>query len=707
MSYFKLLPLSLVLLTAFNHSAYAAEQLRLPSMSVEGSAGEETPYALPPITLSTPDTGDMIKRLPGANINSNGPLTSVVQYRGLFGDRVNVLIDGVRISQAGPNRMDSPLSYLPSSRVADVALYRGIAPVSSGIETIGGTIIANSKKAEFGADDEAEFHGNTVAGYADNGNTRYAGLLASVANDTHRFQVAGSADRGNDLDFGGGTIRPSRQERDTIGITYGFQKLGHELELDIEQHDTGKTGTAALPMDIMYAKGENYKTKFSKSLNNGGKINARLNYQDAEHLMSNYVLRTNPVMVNMGGAAMKRYADSDVQSQGYHIDYAKSDWTVGFDGDQAEHNATIYNPDMGAFFIDNYNDVERDRYSVFAQWNKQLNESWNTELGARYSLIQMDAGRVNSNMNPMNMGGMMAMMQSNVNILQTEFNNSDRSQNENLVDLTATFTHKIDEDLDLNFGLARKERAPSYQERYLWLPMESTSGLADGNNYMGNVNLDKETAYQGELGFDWHTQKAAFSPHIFYHHVNNYIQGTLYNSNATVNAINHMMATSAVDRTILQFNNVDAKLYGIDANWFVAMTNTWQLDGTVSYVRGERRDTADNLYRIAPLTARTMLSYVKTTWRVGVEAETVAAQNKVSSENNEQKTSGYALFNLMGNYQATEALTVSAGINNLFDRDYQNHLGGYNRISDNPDIAQGDRLPGLGRSVYAGVNFNW
>ena len=122
MRYFKLLPLPLLMFSL--NTTLHAEHAQLSSISVEGIAGEETPYALPTLAIATPDTGDMIKRLPGANINSNGPLTSIAQYRGLFGDRVNVLIDGVRISKAGPNSMDSPLSYLPASRVADVALYR-------------------------------------------------------------------------------------------------------------------------------------------------------------------------------------------------------------------------------------------------------------------------------------------------------------------------------------------------------------------------------------------------------------------------------------------------------------------------------------------------------------------------------------------------------------------------------------------------------
>ena len=703
MKSFKLLPLPLLMMGL--QTPLHAEHISLPTISVEGIAGEATPYAIPPLSIATPDTGDMIKRLPGANINSNGPLSSIAQYRGLFGDRVNVLIDGVRISQAGPNRMDSPLSYLPASRVADVALYRGIAPVSSGIETIGGTIMANSKQAEFASTDEIELRGNLSAGYAENGNSRYAGILASVANQNHRLQIAGSADRGDDIEFDGGSIDPSQHERETVGINYAFRQLGHELELDFEHHDTGETGTAALPMDIIYARGENYKIKFSKDLVNGGKFKARLNYQDAEHLMSNYELRTGPMMtMGMMTMPMHRFADTDVESFGYHFSYGQENWLVGFDGDQAEHNATMFDPNNGNFFLENYKDVERDRNSVFVEWKGLINDSWKLETGARYTRVAMDAGQVASNVNPMALAApaMPAMMQMQVNMQAMAFNNADRDQKDNLLDLTAVFTHKLNNNIDLEIGLARKERAPSYQERYLWATMESTSGLADGNNYVGDVNLDPETAYQAELGFDWHSQKAAFSPRMFYHHINDYIQGTA-STDPKVIALSTMMG----DATPLQYSNVDAKLYGLDANWFVAVTNTWQLDGTISYVRGKRRDTSDNLYRVAPLTARTMLSFVQTDWRVGVEAVTVASQNQISSENEEQKTAGYALFNVSGNYQASENIIVTAGMNNLLDRDYQNHLGGYNRISDNPDIARMERLPGLGRSAYVGVNVNW
>ncbi len=682
---------SLLCLAAINSAQ--ADPINLPTISVDGVAGEATPLALPAVsTVATPDAGELLKKLPGANINRNGPLTSIAQYRGLFGDRVNVLIDGMQIRSAGPNTMDSPLSYIPATRLDTISLYRGIAPVSSGMETIGGTILANSKKPEFGHSQDFEFHGNTKAGYAENGDTYNAGIMGSLANENHRFHLSGSIDRGDDLEFDGGDIIPSEHERNTLGGGYAFQNGDLSASLNAEHHDTGETGTPALPMDIIYARGDHFTGNVKNIFTNGGELSAKLSYQKADHRMANYILRPPRSMM------MRRFALTDVKSNGLGVAYAISGWTFGVDADRADHNADIFNPGNAMFFVNNYKDVERDRYSLFGE--KELSVGgWNIETGVRYTRVNMDAGNVATSM--VNAPGMMG---ANFTILRDNFNNSDRSQDENLVDLAFNFSRPISAQLDFVGGLARKERAASYQERYLWVPLESTAGLADGNNYIGNVDLDPETAYQIELGFDWHSPRAAFSPHIFYHRIDDYIQGTP-STNMVANMLSGMMAPGKP--APLQFNNVDAELYGIDANWFFAISQNIQLDGTISYVRGERRDTSDNLYRIAPLTARTNLSYHQSNWHAGIEAVTVAKQNRISDENHEQKTSGYAIFNLSGNYQPTNHITLQAGINNLFDREYQDHLGGYNRISNNPDIAQGARLPGLGRSAYVGMNIDW
>ncbi len=65
-------------------------------------------------------------------------------------------------------------------------------------------------------------------------------------------------------------------------------------------------------------------------------------------------------------------------------------------------------------------------------------------------------------------------------MLRDSFNNAQRNQDDDNVDLVARAWYAASDNSSWYLGLARKNRSPSYQERYLWLPLEATGGLADG-----------------------------------------------------------------------------------------------------------------------------------------------------------------------------------------------------------------------------------
>jgi len=83
------------------------------------------------------DTAALLKTVPGANTNSNGALTGIAQYRGLYGDRVSIHIDHSPTLTGGPNAMDTPLSYTPPMLLKSLEVHRGIAPVSVAQESLG------------------------------------------------------------------------------------------------------------------------------------------------------------------------------------------------------------------------------------------------------------------------------------------------------------------------------------------------------------------------------------------------------------------------------------------------------------------------------------------------------------------------------------------------------------------------------------------
>ena len=85
----------------------------------------------------------------------------------------------------------------------------------------------------------------------------------------------------------------------------------------------------------------------------------------------------------------------------------------------------------------------------------------------------MDGGDVSSS-------GMMAMMGDVANMLAMQFNQADRNLNYDTTDLVLKLNRSLDPETTLTIDLGIKNRAPSYQETFLWLPLPITAGLADG-----------------------------------------------------------------------------------------------------------------------------------------------------------------------------------------------------------------------------------
>lgn len=83
-----------------------------------------------------------------------------------------------------------------------------------------------------------------------------------------------------------------------------------------------------------------------------------------------------------------------------------------------------------------------------------------------------------------------------------------------------------------------------------------------------------------------------------------------------------------------------------------------------------------------------------------------AKQDKVATSNSEQKTSGYGVVNIDAQYFANNELTLRLGVDNIRDKNYQHHLGGYNRVKAT-EIAVMSRLPSKGMSAWAEVTYSF
>ncbi|MBL4607156.1 MAG: TonB-dependent receptor [Pseudomonadales bacterium] len=689
------LGLSAITLAVMSYSAALAaeeknEALDLPDMEVSGAAQEEGKTQLNLQLLAPNDTAEYLRSVPGASVNQNGPLTGIAQYRGFFGERVNVLVGGTHIKPTCANSMDPPLSHIPPSLVDSIELKRGIAPVSSGIETIGGSIVATPFTNEFGLSDEFESSGRVSAGYKSVSQGSQLSVFAGTANDNHRVNASISAEQGDDYEYPRGDVSPTEYERSTYGLGYGYLRDDYELDFSAHYNDTGVTGTPALPMDIIYSEAFTSRVGIKVGLEENRQLDAHFSAQQGEHQMDNFTLRAPPTM------GMKRISDAEVDSLGYGVKYTfpmeDGNLVLGVDGDTATHSSIITDPTSAMWFVENFNEAERNRAGVFAEWEGDATDALSVTVGARMTQIDMDSAAVGSSM------AMMMPMSAAAQLVK-RFNSADRSRSDNNFDVALDASYALSETLSLEAGVAQKTRSPSYQERFLWMPLESTGGLADGNSYVGDLNLDPEVAHQLELGFSWDNKTAYFAPRTFYHRVDDYIQGIPASDSIVI-------AASMGDPTPLQYANVDAVLYGFDTPFGYQLSSSISLDGQVSYVRGERDDINDNLYRIAPLNGLLAVSYTQNNWSLTGEVEGFAAQNEVSATNSEKETAGYGLVNLKGSYRPKHNIELMAGIENVMDKDYAQHLAGYSRV-DVGEISKGDRLPGKGRNLFITAALEW
>ena len=709
---------ALACMLGISMSVAAEEVQTLPELTVTGQPGggvlERVRVDPDKIPAPTPSPASLMKRVPGGNVNANGALSGQTQLRGMFGPRMNVRVDGAYIPTGGPNWMDPPLHYVPLPLLDSLEVIRGIAPVSTGMG-IGGYVDARTKSSRF--TDTRRFQLQTDAeGIVQSVDDSYSvGVVVGLANRHHRFHVVGAREHGDDYDFGSGVVKASRFEQDTWGLGYGFRHGGHAVGVDFRRTDTDPTGNPDLPLDIHFFHTSRINVAYTGAWG-GTDLRVHIAHTDVNHRMDNFTLRdpqdVSALPLPPFQGTERRFVDADSRGldlalSGTHA-LAGGALTVGLDGRREDHNADVFDPDFSPFFVTNFDDARWDTYGVFVQWSADLGGHWGVELGGRYDRVHTDADRVDAFPAQLADKGNALQIPVDIQGLRDDFNASDRSQTDNNLDWVAKLSYTLNEAWDIQLGVARKTRSPSYIERYLWIPLEVNSGLGDGNNYVGSIGLDPEVSHQVELGVDGHAAGVYWRPRVYYRRVDDYIQGVPAQDPRVI----RVSGMANGDPNPLIFDNVDAKIYGADMDFGYTLHPNWHVDGVATYVRGRRRDISDNLYRITPPNLRVGLTHERARWAVTAEGVWVFRQGHISKTitrnsavGTDAQTPSYRLLNLFGRYRLGH-LSVLAGIDNVLDNGYIDHLAGFNRVVDS-DVAVGQRLPGRGRNLYLRARYIW
>ncbi|MGA1000798.1 MAG: TonB-dependent receptor domain-containing protein, partial [Methylophilaceae bacterium] len=288
----------------------------------------------------------------------------------------------------------------------------------------------------------------------------------------------------------------------------------------------------------------------------------------------------------------------------------------------------------------------------------------------------------------------------------------------NNLDFTSVAVYTIDDTKTIEGGYAIKNRAPNLYELYAWNTggMESimNNWVGDGNGYVGNLNLDSETAHvfsvSSNIQNEAKTTNLKITPH--YSFIQDYIDAQKY---ADITA---MGSDSGFDT--LTFINQDAKIYGLDvdlSHQFKTLNyGDFYAKAAVSYVRGENKETGDDLYRLMPLNLKLNLEQQIGSWTNTIQGQLVDEKTHVNKIRREMETSGYGLVHLSSSYKFSGALNnarLTFGIHNLLDKHYDLPLGGVymgqgaTMMTTNLPYNSAVPLPGMGRSFNTAFSYEF
>ncbi len=627
---------------------------------------------LPRQPVPASDGADYLKTVPGFSAIRNGGTNGDPVLRGLGGSRLNILSNDGTLIGACPSRMDNPLSYIAPETFDRLTVIKGPQSVRWGAGASAGTVRFERDTPRFDAPG-MRLNASALAG-SNNRNDQV--LDASFGSHPGYVRVNGNRSEADDYKGGNGDVVPSRWRKWNADAAIGWTPDADTvLELSAGTGDA-IARYAGRGMDGAAFKRDSYGLRFERGNLPGAwdKLQANLYYNNADHLMDNYTLRTpNPASsmpVPMASNVDRRTTGGRVSSEWRWQDVAI---VAGVDAQDSRHRSRN---GMGRNTWQQSpwkRDADFSNLGVFTELTLGEGTAQRWISGLRLDRAQVKDRRATTGM--MNMPNPTAGQQRQQD-LGSGFLRYERDHGQ-------AWTWYV--------GIGHSERMPDY-----WELFSANAGPAGSINAFSAVKPEQTT--QLDLGLQFRSQHVDAWVSAYAGRLQDYILFR-YRSGG-------MMGSTT------QADNVDARIAGAEAGLEWRLAQAWKLGGTLAYAWGENRSEGRPLPQIPPLEARLSASYEHQRWSAGALLRAASHQHRVAEDEGNVvardlgPTAGFATLSLNAAYRFTDALRASVGVDNVFDRAYAEHLN----LAGSADFgfpADPVRINEPGRNVWLKLDYRY
>ena len=608
--------------------------------------------------------GETLKNIPGVSATYFGPNASRPIIRGLDGERVRIMQNGVGILDASSLSFDHAVAIDPLI-IEQIDVVRGPAALLYGGSAVGGAVNAIDHRIPK----------EKLEGITGRGEVRFGGaedqksgaIVLDAGNGMFAIHADAYERKTNDMDIPGFAVSSRKSRADGTP-----RENRGRLVNSASRADGGALG-ASLTFDNGYA-GISYSTYNNKY----GVVAEEDVIIDQNSDRWDFATEFKD-LGNIINRVKFRFANTDYK----HVEIADGDPETRFSNRGNEGSFEIGHGNIGKLsgaigfqFQDSKFAAIGDE--AFVPKNK-------TESRGVYIYEELPLSLRDSDDLKLSFGG-------RVDRVEVDSDGGGRfgapvSRSFTPKSFAAGALFSINEQWSFSSNLSSNERAPSYFELYANGPH-----VATGQFEVGNSNFNEERSKGIDAQIRWKSGKHSFNVGTYYTRFNNFIglfnNGLFFDEDGNVTADPDELAGA-------DFQQVKATFTGLEADGkFRVYEGSGQLDLSVrgDYVRAKNRDNGDDLPRISPLRLGFGLHYAFN--RFGTSLDVLHGFKQNRTDSNELPTDSYTSVNATATYLLPTKLRLEtfAKAYNLLDEEIRDHT------SFLKDIA-----PFRGRSLLIGL----
>ena len=610
------------------------------------------------------DGAEILKTVTGFNVIRKGGTDGDPVFRGMAGSRLGILVDGENILGGCGHRMDPPTAYVFPSAYDKVTVIRGPQSVRHGPGMSAGTVLFEREPARFTEPSVKWVSQLTLGSFGRNDQM----VDATAGTPDVDLRLSATRTEADDYRDGDGNRIHSNYERWSAHATLGWNAdPNNRFELAGILSD-GEAAYADRAMDGTVFERQNLSLSWNHT--NEGEtlrsIEAKIYYNYVDHVMDNYSLRPfTPTMMMPNPTASN--PDRTTYGGRLHTEWeagASVLFTSGVDYQANRHTTrSTMNANLQPVSSQRRNtDAKFETLGIFTEAEGELGES-----GHWFAGLRVDYHRARDERDEVPLG-----------MMGTVPNPTARDRRSaTLPSGFVRYEHALTEQTAVSIGLGHSQRFPDYWELISKESADSVSAF----------NTEPERTTQIDIGLRQANAPFTYSLNLFANRIDDYI------------LIESQVPKGMRSATITR--NIDAVTYGGELSLGYALTAEWQIDASVAYVRGYNRTDGHALAQQPPLEGRIGLTYTRENWSVGgllrlVDRQTRVAPNQGNIVGQDIGGSdGFAVFSVNASWRITERNRLTAGVDNLFDTTYAEHLSrGGSQVAGFPPPATRVNEPG-------------